>query len=51
VTLTGDRAAIVKVKERSMLDGVNGAAVAFSAVAVGLAALLVLRIRDRRRGR
>jgi hypothetical protein len=34
-----------------MLEGVNGAAVAFGAVAVGLAAFLVLRIRDRRRGR
>jgi hypothetical protein len=34
-----------------MLDGMNGVAVAFGAVAVGLAALLALRIRDRRRGR
>jgi hypothetical protein len=33
-----------------MLDGVNGAAVAFGAVAVGIVALLVLRIRDRRSG-
>jgi hypothetical protein len=33
-----------------MLEGVNGAAVAFGAVAVGLVALLLLRIRDRRRG-
>ena len=32
-----------------MLEGLNGAAVAFGAVAVGLVALLALRIRDRRR--